>query len=92
ARALPRKLDADLLQLLSEEIFAADATFPVIVTAEEGQFDQLEQLVLELRGEPRHRLSAIGAISAWLTARAIAELSTSDLVAGVELSQPMRIA
>lgn len=88
-----RKLDADLLQLLSEQLFDDAASFPVVITASSPErLGEVERLIIELGGEIRHRLEAIEMLSAWLTAAAIAHLSASDAVAELELSKPMQIA
>lgn len=87
-----QKMDADLLQLLSDRLFDRGATFPVIVTAVPGCLSAVEESVIEHGGQVRHRLEPLEKVSAWLTMAAIAELSLLDSVGEMEMSKPMRIA
>ena len=86
------KLDHELLLLLREGRYSPSAEIPIVLFPRQISLDDLVELIGAAKGRVRHVLAGAGAVSAWLSLEAVAELAQDSRIAELELPETDRVA
>lgn len=87
-----RKLDAGLLNLITDGGLDRAGEVPVFIRAVAGQLDRVIEDLTNAGGRVRHELRRFSAVAAWVPIRFATEIASQPFVERVEMTQPVEIA